>query len=78
MDITITRYLPYCGEKINPVHCEGEKLVVGESVYDFGPLPEGATLPPNAHRCPYIVGDVTREKGVVRIHLHIPEEVNGD
>lgn len=78
MNLTITHYLPYHGEQIHLVRSEGEKLVVGNSEFDFGPLPEGATLPWEAHQCPYIVGDISRVDGEVHIHLHLPKEGNDD
>lgn len=78
MNLKISYYLPYHEEQIQPVNYEGEKLVIGSSEYDFSPLPEGATLPWEAHHCPYIVGDVTRVNGVVQIHLHLPKEAEDD
>lgn len=51
---------------------QGEVLVVNGSWIDFGPLPDGATLPASAIDCECIVGPVKRINGVLHITLLLP------
>ncbi|MDS1141711.1 hypothetical protein RE432_14815 [Pusillimonas sp. SM2304] len=51
----------------------GDALIVNGETYDFGPLPNGATLPSEAIDCPFILGDVERDSdGVLRLSLLLP------
>ncbi len=54
----------------------GDVLTVNGEEYDFGPLPEGATLPRAAVDCPWLVSDVTRQDGRICLTLILPHGVN--
>ncbi len=51
---------------------KGDKLTVNGQIFDFGKLPEGATLPGEAVACEYIVGGVTRKEGQLLLTLLLP------
>lgn len=50
----------------------GDVQVINGEAFDFGPLPEGGTLPQAAVACPYLASDVTRTGGVLRLMLLLP------
>lgn len=54
----------------------GDVLTINGADYDFGPLPDGATLPREAVDCPWLSSDVTREGGQLRLTLLLPIGVN--
>ena len=51
---------------------DGDVLTVDGIAYDFGPLPEGGTLPRAAVGCPLLASDVTREGGHITLTLILP------
>lgn len=42
------------------LHCDGDVLTVNGEAFDFGPLPEGGTLPAAAIASAWFAGPVTR------------------
>ena len=50
----------------------GDALTVNGTVYDFSPLPDGATLPREAIDCEWICGDVSRVNGELQIPILLP------
>jgi hypothetical protein len=54
------------------LHRTGEVLAINGLAFDFGPLPEGATLPQGAVGCPALADDITRQDGQVRLVLRLP------
>ncbi|WP_297772646.1 hypothetical protein [uncultured Roseovarius sp.] len=46
----------------------GDVLTINGADYDFAPLPEGATLPPEAVDSEFITGPVERIGGVLHFH----------
>ena len=50
----------------------GDALVVNGEVFDFAPLPEGATLTGDAVASEWIVGTTTRRDGVVHVTVLLP------
>ena len=50
----------------------GDALTVNGTVYDFSPLPDGATLPREAIDCEWICGDVSRINGELVIPVLLP------
>ncbi|NCB85669.1 MAG: hypothetical protein EOM44_14445 [Bacteroidia bacterium] len=50
----------------------GDALTVNGTVYDFSPLPDGATLPRDAIDCEWICGDVSRINGELEIPILFP------
>jgi hypothetical protein len=55
-----------------PLHRRGDVLTIGAAAYDFGPLPEGGCLPRAAVDCDWLLSDVTRLDGVIRLTLALP------
>src|SRR6056297_3952892 len=54
----------------------GDVLTLNGEALDFGPLPEGATLPKEAIDSQWIAGDVTREDGVLTVPVILPHGAN--
>jgi len=54
------------------LHRAGDVLTLNGVAHDFGPLPEGAVLPRDAVDCPWLVSDVTRIAGRIRLTLLMP------
>lgn len=50
----------------------GDVLTINDVEYDFGPLPDGATLPADAIDCEFIVGPVERIDGKLQLSLLLP------
>lgn len=50
----------------------GDVLTLNGVEFDFGPLPEGATLPAEAIDSEWIVGPVTRVNGELHLTLRLP------
>lgn len=51
---------------------QGDVLTLNGEVFDFGPLPEGATLPAGAIDNGWFVGAVERVSGELRLTLRLP------
>lgn len=54
----------------------GDVLTLNGEAFDFGPLPEGATLPTEAIDSEWIVGPVSRIAGELRLTLRLPHGPN--
>lgn len=54
----------------------GDVLTLNGESFDFGPLPEGATLPAEAIDREWIVGPVTRIDGELHLTLRLPHGPN--
>jgi len=54
------------------LHRAGDVLTVNGAALDFGPLPEGGTLPAEAVGCDWLAAEVTRTGGRVRLALILP------
>lgn len=54
----------------------GDIITIDVRSYDFGPLPEGATLPWGSVDCEFIVGDVERINGEICLTLIMPHGAN--
>lgn len=52
--------------------CIGDVLTLNGVPYDFGPLPEGATLPAEAIDSPWFAGPVSRIDGDLHLTLRLP------
>lgn len=54
------------------LHRQGETLTLNGETLDFGPLPEGATLPRGAVDNPWLAGPVERRQGVLHLSILWP------
>lgn len=54
----------------------GDTLTLNGVAFDFGPLPEGATLPAEAIDSEWIVGPVSRTDGDLHLTLRLPHGPN--
>lgn len=54
----------------------GDVLTVNGEALDFGPLPDGATLPASAVNNPWVVGEVHRDGGELTLTLLLPLPTN--
>ena len=54
----------------------GAVLTLNGEAFDFGPLPEGATLPAEAIDSDWIVGPVSRIDGELHLTLRLPQGAN--
>ena len=50
----------------------GDVLTINGTDYDFGPLPDGGTLPRDAVECEWLVSDVERIGGEIHLTLLLP------
>lgn len=54
----------------------GDVLTINGVAFDFGPLPDGATLPRAAVDCEWLAGPVERIGGVLHLTLILPHGPN--
>ena len=54
----------------------GDVLTLNGDVLDFGPLPDGATLPAEAIASEWVVGPVSRIDGELHLTLRLPHGPN--
>lgn len=54
----------------------GDVLTLNGEDFDFGPLPEGATLPAEAIDSEWIIGPVSRIAGELHLTLRLPHGPN--
>ena len=54
----------------------GDVLTIDGESFDFGPLPEGATLPKDDVGCPWLSSDVERIDGETCLTLMLPHGAN--
>lgn len=54
----------------------GDVLTLNGAAFDFGPLPEGATLPAEAIDSEWVVGPVSRIDGELHLTLRLPHGPN--
>ncbi len=69
MNIT---FMPQRDEDVLTVNKHGEVLTINGINLDFSVIPDGATLPAEAVDCKFIVGDVERADGELRLTLLLP------
>jgi hypothetical protein len=55
---------------------QGDALTINGEVFDFAPLPEGATLPREAIASDWFAGPVERVDGALRLSLVLPHGAN--
>lgn len=51
---------------------QGTALIINGLCYDFGTLPDGATLPRAAVACDWLLSDVERIGGILHLTLILP------
>jgi hypothetical protein len=54
----------------------GDVLTINGTEYDFGPLPDGGTLPRDAVDCEWLASDVERISGEIHLTLILPHGSN--
>lgn len=54
----------------------GDALTINGALFDFAPIPEGATLPRGAVACPWLASDVERSGGEITLTLILPHGAN--
>lgn len=54
----------------------GDALTINGEVFDFAPLPDGATLPRDAVACEWLASDVERNGDVISLTLILPHGAN--
>lgn len=54
----------------------GDTLIINGEAFDFSPLPDGATLPPEAIHSDWVSGPVERIDGVLHVTLTLPHGAN--
>lgn len=54
----------------------GDVLTINGDPFDFSVIPEGATLPADAVGSEWVVGEVSRQGGELRITLLLPHSIN--
>jgi len=59
-------------EALPTLSAAGDVLTLNGEVFDFGPLPEGASLPASAVESDWFVGEVERLAGELHITLRLP------
>lgn len=69
MHITLT---PQRRDDTLSVTKQGDTLTINGTAYDFSAIPEGASLPATATDCPYLMGNIERIAGVLRLSLLLP------
>ena len=65
-------FSPQRRDDVLTISKSGDALTVNGTVYDFSPLPDGATLPKDAIGCEWIWGDVERVNGELVIPIILP------
>ena len=65
-------FSPQRRDDVLTISKSGDALTVNGTVYDFSPLPDGATLPREAIDCEWICGDVSRINGELVIPVLLP------
>ena len=54
----------------------GDVLTINGAPYDLSVIPEGATLPATATDCLFLIGNIERIAGVLRLSLLLPTGAN--
>ncbi|NTF07194.1 hypothetical protein G6L37_13660 [Agrobacterium rubi] len=58
------------------VEKNGDRLLINGDLFNFNPLPDGATITPGATECAWIVGPVERINGKIELTLILPHGAN--
>ena len=76
MKINLTPSRPIARLDTLTVEKTGDRLRINGELFNFGPLPDGATIPAGATGCAWIVGPVERINGEIEITLLLPIGAN--
>lgn len=68
----IIKLSPVCSDTELVVQVYGDKLILNGVEFDFGPLPEGSTLPLSAINSEWINEDVHRTDGEIEVTIIAP------
>jgi hypothetical protein len=69
-------FSPIRGDTPLELSRSGDTLTINGEVFDFSPLPEGATLPPEVIAGDGFAGPVERIGGVLHVALRLPHGAN--
>lgn len=72
----IIKLSPQRRDDVLAVSVAGDVVTVNGEAFDFGPLAEGATLPPGSIDSEWFAGTVSRENGSLRLTLLLPHGCN--
>ncbi|MFC0710723.1 hypothetical protein [Azorhizophilus paspali] len=70
------KFSPIRSDETLSVSVSVDVLTINGQSFDFGPLPEGATLPAEAIDSPHFAGPVERVDGELRLTLRLPHGPN--
>lgn len=65
-------FSPQRRDDVLTISKSGDALTINDVIYDFTPLPDGATLPKDAIGCEWICGNVERINGELVIPILLP------
>ncbi|MFJ2526183.1 tail fiber assembly protein [Pseudomonas capeferrum] len=71
MRIKLSPFVPVSPSALT-VYKQGDSLIINGLTLDFSRLPDGATLPNEATRCPWIIAPIERFGGDLLIVLQLP------
>jgi hypothetical protein len=78
MHITLSPFAPLPGQFVPlTASLAGDVLTINGVEFNFGPLPDGATLPAEAIDSPWIIGPVSRIDGELHLTLLLPYVSDG-
>lgn len=77
MRIKLSPVLPLTPASLT-IYKQDDSLTINGLTLDFAPLPDGATLPSEATRCPWIIAPVERIGGELVITLQLPVPVDAN
>ncbi|MGV0315139.1 tail fiber assembly protein [Pseudomonas putida] len=75
MHIKLSPALPITPASLT-LYKQGDSLTINGLTLDFSPLPDGATLPAEATRCPWVIAPVERVGGQLVVVLQLPVTID--
>lgn len=68
----IIQLSPQGPSKALSIQKRGDVLIINDERFDFSQIPEGAVLPASAVNSEFVVGDVTRLNGELKLTILLP------
>ncbi|MFV3289112.1 tail fiber assembly protein [Pseudomonas sp. NY11955] len=75
MHIKLSPALPITPVSLT-LYKQGDSLTINGLTLDFSPLPDGASLPAEATRCPWVIAPVERVGGQLVVVLQLPVPID--